>query len=118
MQVIEYKTLITIYCFIPGLEKKLKICLRPYEDIVLQEVNNLLDTKYKEEEKKYLEEYQRMQIYGVQISLKREDITKKAIIFGNIPEDCIICGWTISTKVNSKPYDIICSWEKNKELGY
>ena len=52
LQVIEYKTLIPIYCFIPGLEKKLKICLNPYEDIVLQEINNLLETKYKEEEKK------------------------------------------------------------------
>ena len=32
--------------------KKLKIRLRPYEVIVLQEIYNLLDMKYKEEEEK------------------------------------------------------------------
>ena len=69
LQVIEYKTLIPIYCFIPGLEKKLKIYFNSYEDIVLQEINNLLETKYKEEEKKYMEEYQQMQIYGMQVLL-------------------------------------------------
>lgn len=62
--------MIPIYCFIPGLEKKLKICLNPYEDIVLQEINNLLETqKIKKKKKKYMEEYQQMQIYGVQVLL-------------------------------------------------
>ena len=50
LQVIEYKTLIPIYCFIPNLEKKLKICLREYEEIVLQEIFNLLESKYINEE--------------------------------------------------------------------
>ena len=142
LQVIEYKTLIPIYCFIPGLEKKLKICLNPYEDIVLQEINNLLETKYKEEEKKIFggistnanlwcagiitNNYSSFNIYKKEIvktlnldtvSLRREEITKNGIIFGDVPEDCIICGWAISTNANSKPYDIICSWERNKELG-
>ena len=142
LQVIEYKTLIPIYCFIPGLEKKLKICLNPYEDIVLQEINNLLETKYKEEEKKIYggistnanlwcagiitNNYSSFNIYKKElvktlnldtVSLRREEITKNGIIFGDVPEDCIICGWAISTNANSKPYDIICSWERNKELG-
>ena len=51
LQVIEYKTLIPIYCFIPNLETKLKICLNDYEDIVFHEIFNLLETKYKIEEK-------------------------------------------------------------------
>ena len=42
LQIIEYKTLIPIYCFIPGLESKLSICLKPYGDIVLQEINSLM----------------------------------------------------------------------------
>ena len=142
LQVIEYKTLIPIYCFIPGLEKKLKICLRPYEDIVLQEIYNLLDTKYKEEEKLLYggvstnsnlwkagiitNNYESFNIYKQKIvkklvldkfSFKKETINKKAVICGEVPEGFIICGWTISTNANSKPYDIICSWERSKELG-
>ena len=142
LQVIEYKTLIPIYCFIPGLEKKLKICLRPYEVIVLQEIYNLLDTKYKEEEKNIydgvstnsnlwkagiiLNNYESFNIYKQKIvkklildkfSLKKETVIKKSIICGEVPEGFIICGWTISTNANSKPYDIICSWERSKELG-
>lgn len=142
LQVIEYKNLIPINCFIQGLEKKLKICLRSYEDIVLQEVNNLLDTKYKKEEKEIYEgistnsnlwsigvvtnNYKSFKIYKKKIvktltldklSLKKERITKKDVICGEVPEDSIICGWIISTNANSKPYDLICSWERNKELA-
>ena len=138
LQVIEYKTLIPIYCFIPGLEKKIK----NLSHIVLQEINNLLETKYKKEEKKIYggistnanlwcagiitNNYSSFNIYKKElvktlnldtVSLRREEITKNGIIFGDVPEDCIICGWAISTNANSKPYDIICSWERNKELG-
>lgn len=124
------------------MEKKLKICLRPYEVIVLQEIYNLLDTKYKEEEKNIydgvstnsnlwkagiiLNNYESFNIYKQKIvkklildkfSLKKETVIKKSIICGEVPEGFIICGWTISTNANSKPYDIICSWERSKELG-
>ena len=34
LQIIEYKTLIQIYCFIQGLESKLSIFFKPYEEIV------------------------------------------------------------------------------------
>ena len=142
LQVIEYKALHTIYSFFPGLEKKLKICLKSYDEIVLQEINNLLDTKYKEEEKKLYEgistnanewnvgiiknNYKSFTIYKNKlikklsldkISLKKENVTKKAIICGEIPENYIICGWSISTNANSKPFDLICTWERNKQLG-
>ena len=142
LQVIEYKNLIPIYCFVPGLEKKLKICLRPYDDIVLQEVNNLLETKYKDEEKEIYEgestnsnswsigiitnNYKSFRIYKKKIvksltldkfSLKRENITKKDVICGEVPEDSVICGWIISTNANSKPYDLVCTWGRNKNLG-
>lgn len=142
LQVIEYKNFIPIYCFIPGLEKTLKICLRPYDDIVLQEINNLLETKFKVEEKEIYggestnsnewsvgiitNNYKSFRIYKKKIvksltldklSLKRENITKKDIICGEVPEDSIICGWIISTNANSKPYDLVCTWSRNKNLG-
>ena len=41
LQIIEYKSLQPIYCFIPGLESKLSICLQNYEDIVLKEIYTL-----------------------------------------------------------------------------
>ena len=47
LQVIEYKTLIPIYCFIQGLESKLSICLKPYGEIVLQEINSLMEKDFK-----------------------------------------------------------------------
>ena len=142
LQVIEYKTLIPIYCFIPGLEKKLKICLNDYEDIVFQEIFNLLESKYKIEEKNIYEgistnnnswsvgiiknNYQCFDIYQKKIvkslyidklSLKKETISKEDVICGEIPEGYIICGWIISTNANSKPNNLICSWERSKELG-
>ncbi len=50
LQIIEYKTLIPIYCFVAGLESKLSICLQKYEDIVLQEIYNLIENDYKKKE--------------------------------------------------------------------
>ena len=47
LQIIEYKTLIPIYCFIQGLESKLTICLKPYGEIVLQEINSLIEKDFK-----------------------------------------------------------------------
>jgi len=37
-------------------------------------------------------------------------------ICGEVPDGFIICGWDISTNVNSKPYNIVCSWKRKKEL--
>ena len=52
LQIIEYKTLIPIYYFIQGLETKLtKLCLQNYDDIVLQEINNLIEKEFIKEEK-------------------------------------------------------------------
>ena len=142
LQVIEYKTLIPIYCFIPNLEKKLKICLKEYEEIVLQEIFNLLESKYINEEKNVIsgtsinsnswgvgiikDNYESFQIYKKKIvkklnidkfTLKRETISVEDIICGDIPEENIICGWTISTNANSKTNEIICTWSRRKELG-
>ena len=50
LQIIEYKTLIPIYCFIQGLESKLSICLKPYSEIVLQEIFSLMEKNFKTEE--------------------------------------------------------------------
>ena len=47
LQVIEYKTLIPIYNFIPGFENNLKICLRSYEEIVLQQIYDLIENYFK-----------------------------------------------------------------------
>ena len=55
LQVIEYKTLIPIYCFIPGFENKLKICLESYDDIVLQQIYNLIENDFKNNEDKLYE---------------------------------------------------------------
>ncbi len=54
LQIIEYKTLIPIYCFIQGFEEKMRICLKDYEEIVLEEINNLIE-KYKNEENNFYE---------------------------------------------------------------
>ena len=46
LQIIEYKSLQPIYCFIPGLESKLSICLENYEDIVLKEIYSLMEKDF------------------------------------------------------------------------
>ena len=56
LQIIEYKTLIPIYCFIQGMESKLSICLQKYEDIVIQEIHNLIENEYKTEENNLFED--------------------------------------------------------------
>ena len=55
LQVIEYKTLIPIYCFIQGFEEKMKICLQPYDKIVLQEIFNSIENKFKNQEQNLYE---------------------------------------------------------------
>ena len=56
-------------------------------------------------------------LYIDKLSLKKETISKEDVICGEIPEGYIICGWIISTNANSKPNNLICSWERSKELG-
>ena len=51
LQIIEYKSLQPIYCFIPGLESKLTICLENYEDIVLKEIYTLMEKDFNIKEK-------------------------------------------------------------------
>ena len=55
LQVIEYKTLIPIYCFIPGFEDKFKICLKSEDDIVLQQIYDLIENEYKKSEEALFE---------------------------------------------------------------
>lgn len=55
LQIIEYKSLQPIYCFIPGLESKLSICLENYDDIVLKEIHSLMETDFKVKEKELFE---------------------------------------------------------------
>ena len=55
LQIIEYKSLQPIYCFIPGLETKLSICLQNYEDIVLKEIYTLIEKDFIVKEKELFE---------------------------------------------------------------
>ena len=155
LQVIEYKALKPIYNFIPGLESKLKVCLSSYNDIVLQQINDLIENDFKNTEenlyegssinsnswkvgiiKDYyysfniLKDKVRMKIiitkninYKRKLEKKEKKINYNIIydcddlyLCGEIPEGCIICGWELSTNVNSKPYNIICTWKRKKEL--
>ena len=55
LQVIEYKNLIPIYSFIPGFENKLQICLKSYEEIVLQQIYDLIENDFKNAEQNLFE---------------------------------------------------------------
>ena len=210
LQVIGYKTLIPIYCFIPGLEEKLKICLKSNEDIVLHQIHDLIENDFKIAEQNLFEgssanenswsvgitndnyksftilkERKRMKIIIKSTDILKKEIQKKGkmqgkqlmkqnkqmnmyigqnegilemnmyrnpisgqcpigqmnpmmtmnqnelinekqidiidnnedlYICGQIPDGCLICGWNLSTDANSKPYNIICSWKRKKEL--
>jgi len=137
LQVIEYKTLIPIYCFIQGFEEKMKICLQPYDEIVLQEIYNSIEKKFKIKEQNLYkgssknsnlwkvgitkDNYKSFKIYQKTIYkrliIEEDESSKDDIIYGEIPDGFIICGWLIKTNANSKPYHLICSWEREKELS-
>ena len=55
LQIIEYKSLIPIYCFIQDLENNLTICLNKYEDIVLHEIYNFIEKDFKIQEQNLFE---------------------------------------------------------------
>ena len=139
LQVIEYKTLIPIYCFIPGLESKLSICLEKYEDIVLQEIYNLIEKDFKSKEKNIADGSSlnvnswevgiTKEIYKSFIILRKRIIKKMSIninenketkindvICGKLPDGITICGWLLKTDCNSLPDDVVCNWERKKEL--
>ena len=139
LQIIEYKTLIPIYCFIPGLESKLTICLQKYEDIVLQEIYNLIESEFKSKENNLYEGSPvntniwkvgiTEEIYKSFIICKRQITTKliisknennnkkEDIICGEVPDGFIIVGWKLKTNSFSKPYDLDCKWEKQKDFN-
>ena len=139
LQIIEYKTLIPIYCFIPGLESKLAICLKNHEDIVLQEIYSLIEKDFKQQENSLNEGipknsniwkvgiteevYKSFCVYKKQITTKliiskKENKTKKEdIICGEVPDGYIIVGWRLKTNSYSKPYNIDCKWEKQKDFN-
>lgn len=159
LQIVEYKTIIPIYCFISGLESKLSICLQKYEDIVFKEINNLIETEYSLKDEETFQDtcenkncwkvgitskiYKSFIIYQRKINktIRLESLEKKESIHnflyknfysedtetqgkrhtnekvsGQVPDGFIICGWVIKTNANSKPYDVVCSWEKKKGL--
>ena len=168
LQIIEYKTLIPIYCFIQGLESKLTICLKPYGEIVLQEINSLIEKDFKTTEENLYngssintniwkvgitkETYKTFRILRKRIckkltlkyvdeekvktnkdkdksdsegNIKEPDTKnisennkiKESVICGEIPDGFKICGWLIKTNANSKYYDVVCKWERRKELS-
>lgn len=103
LQIIEYKTLIPIYCFIPGLESKLSLCLQKYEDIVLQEIYSLIEKEFKPQENNLYE--------GSPI----KNNTWKVGITEDVYKSFIICKKQISNKLfisekenKNKTEDIIC----------
>lgn len=139
LQIIEYKTLIPIYCFIPGVESKLTICLKNNEDIVLQEIHSLIEKDFKQQENTLDEAipknsniwkvgiteevYKSFCIYKKQIcknliiSKKEKNIKKEDIICGEVPDGYIIVGWKLKTNSYSKPYYVDCKWEKQKDFN-
>ena len=151
LQVIEYKTLIPIYCFIPGLENKLKICLKSYDYIVLHQIHELIENDFKKTEESLFEgssadsnswsvglttdNYNSFMIlkerfdkkiiiakelekYEIKLKNKTEIIydCDELYIYGHIPDGCTICGWNLTTDVNSIPYNVTCTWKRKKEL--
>ena len=145
LQIIEYKSLQPIYCFIPGLESKLSICLQNYEDIVLKEIYTLMEKDFIPKEKELFEGssdlnnfwkvgitqesykgfiiYKRKIIKNLQFninSIENEEAMKQKIsdiISGEIPDGFIICGWILKTNANSNYYDIVASWERKKTVS-
>ena len=145
LQIIEYKSLQPIYCFIPGLETKLSICLQNYEDIVLKEIYTLMEKDFIPKEKELFEGssdlnnfwkvgitqesykgfiiYKRNMIINLQFnsnSIENEENMKQKIsdiISGEIPDGFIICGWILKTNANSNYYDILANWKRKKTVG-
>ena len=145
LQIIEYKSLQPIYCFIPGLESKLSICLQNYEDIVLKEIYTLMEKDFIPKEKELFEGssdlnnfwkvgitqesykgfiiYKRKIIKNLQFnsnSIENEENMKQKIsdiISGEIPDGFIICGWILKTNANSNYYDIVANWKRKKTVG-
>ena len=58
----------------------------------------------------------KMKVKGIK-DIKQENNINKHFICGELPGDFIICGWNLSTNCNSKQYDIVCSWERKKEIS-
>ena len=129
-----------IYYFIPGLESKLTKCLQKYEDIVLQEIYSLIEKEFKIQENKLYEGspvktntwkvgiteevykssiiYKKIIATKLIISKKNDSNNKKEdIICGEVPDGFIIVGWKIKTNSFSKPFNINCKWQKEKEFN-
>ena len=139
LQIIEYKTLIPIYRFIQGLEQKIRICFQKYDEIVLEEIKNLIKNDFMKKEQEIScgtslntnsweigiteQIYKSFIIYNKKV-YKKLTVSKygknslnRVIINGMIPDGFIIVGYIIKTNANSKANDIICKWERKKELS-
>ena len=46
---------------------------------------------------------------------EKENNRVTSVICGEIPEGFIICGWILKTNANSKYYDVVGNWERQKE---
>ena len=64
------------------------------------------------------EKYKSLIIYRKKIIkiLKNKDNQNKSVIFGEIPDGFVICGWILKANANSKPYDVKANWERKKEI--
>ena len=139
LQIIEYKTLIPIYRFIQGLEQKIRICFQKYDEIVLEEIKNLIKNDFMKKEQEIScgtslntnsweigiteQIYKSFIIYNKKESKKLtinkygKNSLNRVIINGMIPDGFIIVGYIIKTNANSKANEIICKWERKKELS-
>jgi hypothetical protein len=120
----------------------MKICLQNYEDIVLKEIKNLINLKFKIQENQIYEgsskksnfwkigilkdNYKSFIIYqkiiNKKIIIKKDEVKfnkkiKDTVICGLLPENFIICGWSIKISANSMPDYVSYKWERRKDLN-
>ena len=81
-------------------------------DFICEKEMKLIQRNFINEKEKTLKENNCINKYEINIIHDCEQL----YIYGEVPKGSIICGWDISTDVNSKPYDIICTWKRKKDL--
>ncbi len=94
-------------------DKKIKIGRKPIKKSAkenegyyadnLNYINNIVDS--------YLETETETETKG-----EKENNRVTSVICGEIPEGFIICGWILKTNANSKSYDVVGNWERQKQI--
>ena len=94
-------------------DKKIKIGRKPIKKSAkenegyyadnLNYINNIVDS--------YLETETETETKG-----EKENNRVTSVICGEIPEGFIICGWILKTNANSKYYDVVGNWERQKQI--